>query len=249
VIARLTSPKRRAAAAKERRERLAAERGTVRCGHCEWSYKGDFRSGILAARAHRRDEHTDLPERSPDPHRSRPSPKADEAARVADHRRAVLEVLERAERPLRAGQIAQELDGVSAQMVGATLRHTLEVRHVSGRRWGRWWLADRPFPADPEPDPATHEPKPRTAYPNAAVRERREEFEAALARMRARGQTTATSDDVAREAGFTSAISAGKLLRHGGYREVGTTRVRQPDGKRRTRPVWDITSRDVVADP
>ena len=176
---------------------------TTRCA-CGWSFDGSVGDGVIAAREHRRTAHPDLPTFTPDPRRKKESAAAEDA-RAESRREQVLEVLRAADRPLRAGEIAAQLDNVSAYRIGPILRFTPEARQVAG---GRWWLVERDLPVEPPRQQKT-----------SGVRQR---VLNAVERLRDGGKETARTVEVATEAGVTP-TSAGKALSIAGFRRVEQT--------------------------
>lgn len=132
-----------------------------------------------------------------------------------ERRERVLAVLREAERPLRAGQIAERMGGISAYAVAASLRFMDGVYQPVPSAWA---IEGREFD--------------RTALPaDLQKRERHAAFERAVADMRAAGKKTVTVSELAAASGV-SPVGVGILLRHSGCR-----RIRHEKGQS---PVWSI---------
>lgn len=111
------------------RKKLTAQ-GTTRCAFCSWEQHGSMLSGILAARAHRRDRHPNLPERSPS---SRPRAKATDSVYSKQEKR-VLDALRSSPEPITVGEVATAAD-IPSHRVGAILRKTPEASQLYNSRW------------------------------------------------------------------------------------------------------------------
>lgn len=106
-----------------------AKTGTTRCARCGWTFEGTWRDGISASRAHRAQQHPELPERS------RPSHKKPSRDPVyADQERRVREALHACDAPTRVGEIARAA-GVPPNRASKILRSLPDAELLYSGKW------------------------------------------------------------------------------------------------------------------
>jgi hypothetical protein len=195
---------------REREQELRNAPMRVRCSPCSWVFEGRAADGVKAARDHRRESHPELPYWSPEKQRRRFSPRTDD--KTNRDAAKVLDVLRNADRPLRAGEIAEQT-GLSKYAVGPLCRW---IEDAVQPRPGRWALVGKELSEAPRPDSEAETRR-------AAAAARREAVLKAVAELRDRGNESAPSKAVAELAGCTG-HAAGKVLGIEGFENLGKGR-------------------------